>query len=72
MLNELRSLEGDAQVRLFLQLMIRHHQSGVSMAKFAAHNADRSLIRTAAAVTVTEQGQEISMMQARLKGISQE
>ena len=65
-LNELRSLDGDALIRLYLQLMIRHHQSGVSMAKFAAQNADSNVIRNTAAVTVMEQAQEISLMQARL------
>lgn len=57
-LNRLRDLEGDARDRLFLELMIRHHQGALPMAQFAAQNADTSLVRGLAMQDIIEQGKE--------------
>jgi uncharacterized protein (DUF305 family) len=66
-LNRLGSLEGGEQDRLFLELMIRHHQGALPMARFAAQNADTSLVRGLAALTVIEQSKEIDSMQMILR-----
>jgi uncharacterized protein (DUF305 family) len=61
-LNRLRSLDGDERDRLFLELMIRHHQGALPMAHFAAHNADLPVVRTLAAQIEVQQTEEIGAM----------
>lgn len=63
-LNRLRSLDGDERDRLFLQLMIRHHQGGLPMAHYAAFNAETTVVRTLAAQIEVEQLQETAAMAA--------
>lgn len=50
----------------FLQLMLRHHQGGVAMAREAAEHADLELVRQAAATMTNHQTEEIGQMQALL------
>nr|WP_277346271.1 DUF305 domain-containing protein [Solimonas marina] len=61
-LDELRRLDGAARDRLFLQLMIRHHQGGLPMAHFAARNAETVAVRTLAADIEAHQAQELAWM----------
>jgi uncharacterized protein (DUF305 family) len=68
-LERLRRLDGDARDRLFLQLMVRHHQGALPMAHFAARNADTEVVRTFAAEIAMQQMQELAamaLMQQRL------
>lgn len=53
---------------LFLQLMIRHHQAGVAMARYAALHADLDAVRQAAQSMTYQQIEDIGQMQALLKG----
>ena len=61
-LNQLRSLDGDERDRLFLQLMIRHHQGALPMAHFAARYAQLPAERSLAAQMVMQQAEEVSAM----------
>lgn len=61
-LQQLRDLDGDARDRLFLELMIRHHQGGLPMAHFAALNARMPTVRTLAAEIEVQQMQELAAM----------
>jgi uncharacterized protein (DUF305 family) len=47
---------------VFLELMIRHHQGGITMAGHAARTSTDDTIRGAAAVMVAEQTEEIQVM----------
>src|SRR3546814_1278967 len=58
-LDRLRALVGSERDRLFLQLMIRHHQGALPMAEFAAAHAETPAVRSFAARVVYEQGLEI-------------
>jgi uncharacterized protein (DUF305 family) len=51
---------------MFLRLMIRHHQGGVDMARYAAGNAKLQLVRQLAETTLYQQVEEIGQMQALL------
>lgn len=61
-INRLRALRGDERDRLFLQLMVRHHQGGIPMLRFAADNAQTAAVRMLAAQMETEQTRELAMM----------
>lgn len=67
-LNQLRELDGTARDRLFLQLMIRHHQGSLPMARFAALAAEHSAVRALAGRIAWDQAAEIS----RLAGLFRE
>lgn len=62
-ISRLADLTGRAAEVWFLQLMIRHHQGGLQMAK-AAHNNDEvsPTVKRTAYEMMTDQGQEISQM----------
>jgi len=61
-LKRLREAKGkDAEI-LFLQLMIRHHEGGVEMARAALRLVDRPEVRTAAKHIVDSQNSEIGYM----------
>ena len=47
-LNRLRTLSGRELDSYFLQLMLRHHQGGLVMARYAAQHAGQSVIRNLA------------------------
>lgn len=66
-LNQLSELSGKALDILFLQLMIRHHQSGVEMASYAAAHANLAAIRSLANIMVVDQDQEIGLMRTLLQ-----
>jgi uncharacterized protein (DUF305 family) len=66
-LNQLRERDGQARDRLFLELMIRHHSAALPMARFAARNADTSLIKSAAQLDLVEQSAELNGMQLQLR-----
>ncbi len=68
-LNQLRGLDGEARDRLFLELMLRHHQGALPMAHFAARNAETQVVRTLAAQIEMQQAQELGAMAMLLRGL---
>ncbi|WP_406603907.1 DUF305 domain-containing protein [Nocardia macrotermitis] len=61
-MNRLRQLTGPEQDTLFLQLMLRHHQGGITMVDYASTHADTDAVRTlATSMNATQQG-EIQLM----------
>ncbi len=66
-LNRLRALDGDERDRLFLELMIRHHQGALPMAHFAARNAQLAAVRSLAAQMLFQQTEELSVMSLLLR-----
>lgn len=67
-LNRLRALDGDERDRLFLELMMRHHQGALPMAHFAARNAQAPAVRALAAQMVAQQAEELGAMGVLLRG----
>lgn len=65
-LNRLRQLQGRERDRLFLQMMLAHHEGGVPMARFAAQQAQLPAVRELAARVVLDQSVEIDQIQQRL------
>ncbi|GAA4387697.1 DUF305 domain-containing protein [Ornithinibacter aureus] len=65
-LDELRAAEGLAAERLFLTLMIAHHEGGVAMADAALAQARTSEVRTLAAAISNAQASEITLLQRML------
>ncbi|MDM4769952.1 DUF305 domain-containing protein [Solimonas sp. SE-A11] len=61
-LQRLHTLQGDERDRLFLQLMVKHHQGGLPMAQFAVDNARAPAVRLLAAQMVVEQTREMATM----------
>jgi uncharacterized protein (DUF305 family) len=61
-LNRLRGLDGEERDRLFLQLMMRHHQGALPMAHFAASNAAIPAVRSLAAQIEMQQLEELGAM----------
>lgn len=61
-LTRLQRSAGRVNHILFLELMIRHHQGGITMAGHAARMSTNDTIRSAAAVMVAEQTEEIQVM----------
>jgi uncharacterized protein (DUF305 family) len=68
-MTKLESLHGKALDVFFLQLMIRHHQGGLPMARYAAAHAKSSYVRTLAAAIVRGQSSEIVEMEQLLRGL---
>lgn len=66
-LNRLADLEGREADRLFLQLMIDHHQGGVHMAEALLEHEARPEVRRLAEVIVSSQQAEIETMRAMLE-----
>jgi len=66
-LHRLRSLDGEERDRLFLQLMIRHHQGALPMAHFAARNAETTVVRSLAAQIEVDQAEELGSMALLLR-----
>jgi uncharacterized protein (DUF305 family) len=66
-LTKLRSLRGKALDVYFLQLMIRHHQGGLPMARYAAAHAKESYVRDFAQAVVNAQSSEIIQMEQTLR-----
>lgn len=61
-LNELQQARGRGAEALFMTLMIRHHQTGIAMADFAASHAHTAYVRGIAASFATQQRGEINEM----------
>jgi uncharacterized protein (DUF305 family) len=66
-LNQLKSLAVTEAETTFLQLMIRHHQGGVTMAQEALQQTDRPEVVRMAAAIVEAQESEIAYMQELLQ-----
>lgn len=62
----LTSLQGIAAERVFLELMIAHHQGGIPMATAAAEDAEEPWVRTLAQSIVDALSAEITALQAML------
>lgn len=61
-LRELRTSTGAPMDTLFLQLMLRHHQGGAGMLKYAAHAAAQPDVRNLATQMLTAQTNESDYM----------
>jgi uncharacterized protein (DUF305 family) len=66
-MSALQQMSGKALDIRFLQLMIRHHQGGVIMAKYALAHATLDYVRTAASSIVAAQSSEIITMEQMLR-----
>jgi uncharacterized protein (DUF305 family) len=66
-LAQLKTAKGEAAEILFLQLMIRHHEGGVQMAKAVLNLSDREDVRTMAQHIADAQTSEIGLMTDMLK-----
>ena len=66
-LAELRSLSGEEAEVFFLQLMIRHHKSGVPMAEVAVDYSQNDAVETLARSIITSQTAEVETMTAMLQ-----
>jgi uncharacterized protein (DUF305 family) len=66
-LARLRSLSGTDLDTFFLQLMIRHHQGGIPMARYAADHASTDYVRTAARKMADAQSIDIVNMEKLLR-----
>ena len=66
-LNRLGRLHGHAVDVLFLQLMIRHHEGGIEMARYAAAHARLPAVKALAIRMDFDESQEINTMEALLR-----
>ena len=66
-LRELGQAQGRRAERLYLQLMIPHHQAGVAMAEYAAANASQPQVRRLAQSIVDSQTAEVDVLRSMLK-----
>ncbi|MCZ2850121.1 DUF305 domain-containing protein [Modestobacter sp. VKM Ac-2978] len=66
-LAELRSLSGTAFDRMFLQLMIRHHQGGLAMAEYGREHSDVDVVERLARSIAETQDAETATMAAMLR-----
>jgi uncharacterized protein (DUF305 family) len=64
---KLRSLSGKALDVYFLQLMIRHHQGGLPMARYAAEHASVDYVRDLGRKIVTGQSGEVVTLEQMLR-----
>ncbi len=65
-IDELKSLTGPEAEKLFLQLMIAHHQGAVEMAEAVLDRTDVRVVRQLATTIITSQTAEIEYMTALL------
>jgi len=66
-LNQLATLSGNALDVFFLQLMIRHHDGGMGMSKFASTHAALLAVRALGARLVLDETLEVVLMHRLLK-----
>lgn len=66
-LTRLESLHGKALDILFLQLMIRHHEGGIPMARYANAHASEPYVRGLASAMATAQSNELIQMEQLLR-----
>ncbi|MFG1639838.1 DUF305 domain-containing protein [Amycolatopsis sp. NPDC049252] len=67
-LTKLRSLSGRAFDVYFLQLMLRHHQGGTSMAQYASQHSNLPALKALVNSILTSQGAEMDQMKLMLTG----
>jgi uncharacterized protein (DUF305 family) len=65
-LTKLRSLSGKQLDVYFLQLMLRHHQGGTSMAQYAAGHSTMTALQALVRSILTSQGAEMDQMKLML------
>ncbi|WP_433727176.1 DUF305 domain-containing protein [Nocardia sp. CA-129566] len=65
-LTALRQATGPALDTMFLQLMLRHHQGGLTMIQYAAQHAETTAVRTLAATMATTQQGEAQLISTML------
>ncbi|MGY4103714.1 DUF305 domain-containing protein [Nocardia sp. R16R-3T] len=65
-LTTLRQATGPALDRMFLQLMLRHHQGGLAMIQYAAQHAETTAVRTLASTMATTQQGEAQLITTML------
>ena len=65
-LRRLEAASGEKAERLYLQLMIPHHQGGVAMARYAADQAGSPQVRALARKIVTSQRAEVGLLRSML------
>jgi uncharacterized protein (DUF305 family) len=65
--SKLQTMTGEALDVYFLQLMLRHHQGGLPMARYAASHASQSYVRNAAQKMASGQSAEIVLMEQLLR-----
>jgi uncharacterized protein (DUF305 family) len=68
-LDELRAAQGDDAERLYLELMINHHEAGVEMAAAGAELGQTEQVRTLAEKIRSGQQAEIDLMQGMLDAL---
>ena len=61
-LNRLAGASGREAERLYLQLMIPHHQGGVEMAQYAANNGAEQAVQDLAVSIVNAQRAELAVL----------
>ncbi|GGF03668.1 DUF305 domain-containing protein [Mycetocola zhadangensis] len=66
-ITELKSLRGVAAERMFLELMIAHHQGAIDMAEAVLDRSTNSTVRTFANGVVKSQDSEIDLMESMLE-----
>jgi uncharacterized protein (DUF305 family) len=66
-LDKLQTMTGKAMDVYFLQLMLRHHQGGLPMARYGAEHASEPYVRNAAQKIVTGQSAEVVLMEQLLR-----
>ncbi|MDQ2750054.1 MAG: DUF305 domain-containing protein [Actinomycetota bacterium] len=66
-LTHLQALQGKALDIAFLQLMIRHHQGGIPMERYAAQHAKQPYVRNLARSMMLAQSSEIVSMEQTLR-----
>ena len=65
-LERLQRSAGPANQTLFLELMTRHHQGGITMAAYTFRHCTNDAVRRAASIMIDEQTQEIQVMTTML------
>lgn len=63
MTKQLEGLSGDAYDKAFMEMMIKHHQSAIDMAKLSETRAKNQEIKTLSQNIISAQEKEISEMQ---------
>ncbi len=66
-LNELRNAEGEEAERLFLQLMIPHHEAAIPMAEAVMERSDKRTVTELAQAIIASQRAEIQTMRDMLE-----
>ena len=61
-INQLSAAQGRDAERIFLQLMIPHHEAGVEMAEYAANKAEEPAVRHLATTIVQAQTSELTVL----------